>query len=292
MHDGLLPARARTGVEAAALRLRRNRDHVDARDLDAEERLDGLAHLRLVGILVHLEGVLAVGKTGVALLGDDRSDEYVSGVHDAFPSTSWSAASLTSTERAQTIGATSSSDGTVTSTRSRLRKDLIRPTSSSCAMTTSGVSLPHCSTSALACLVDGVSNAVPSTSASVSLPTWFERAPASAARRTLRFTLTSKLRMPGANATPPPVKCGARIVPWRARPVPFWRQGLARPPATMPRVLAPRVPARWAFSSARTTSCTMCLLSSAPNTAASSVALFAVVPPSTSAFNAAISRHS
>ena len=25
----------------------------------------------------------------------------------------------------------------------------------------------------------------------------------------------------GGNATPPPVNCGARIVPWRARPVPF-----------------------------------------------------------------------
>jgi hypothetical protein len=34
----------------------------------------------------------------------------------------------------------------------------------------------------------------------------------------------------------------------------------------------------------------MCLLSSAPNTAASSVALLAAEPPRTSAFNAAISR--
>ena len=145
---------------AAALRLGGHLDHVDALDLDAEELLDGLAHLRLVGVLVHLERVLAVGETGVALLGHDRGDEHVGGVHDAFPSTSGSAASLTSTERAQTIGATSSSDGTVTSTRSRLRNDLIRPISSSCATTTSGVSLPHFSTSALACLVDGVSNAV------------------------------------------------------------------------------------------------------------------------------------
>src|SRR5262245_35909168 len=69
--------------------------------------------------------------------------------------------------------------------------------------------------------------------------------------------------MLGGKATPPPVNCGARVVPARARPVPFWRHGFARPPETRPRDLAPRVPARSAFSSARTASCTRCGFTSA-----------------------------
>ena len=141
LHDGLLPARADALDRAPTLRLGGHLDRCGRSDLDAEELLDGLANLCLVRVLVHLERVLAVGEAGVALLGHDRGDEDVGGIHDAFPSTSGSAASLTRTERAQTIGATSSSDGTVTSTRSRLRNDLINPISSSCATTTSGVVL-------------------------------------------------------------------------------------------------------------------------------------------------------
>src|SRR4029077_7513631 len=81
-----------------------------------------------------------------------------------------------------------------------------------------------------------------------------------------------------ANATPPPVQCGARVDPARARPVPFWRQGFERPPATSPRLLTPRVAARLAFSSARTASCTRCGFTSAPKTFSSSVRSFAFLP--------------
>jgi hypothetical protein len=56
----------------------------------------------------------------------------------------------------------------------------------------------------------------------------------------------------GPNATPPPVQMGERLDPARARPVPFWRQGLAPPPETMPRVLVAAVPRRRAACSART----------------------------------------
>src|SRR3954470_5836821 len=70
--------------------------------------------------------------------------------------------------------------------------------------------------------------------------------------------------------TPPPVHCGARIVPWRARPVPFWRHGLAPPPRTIPRVRVECVPWRRAASSAITVSCTSGPLNGAPNTASSS----------------------
>src|SRR3954451_3528915 len=76
---------------------------------------------------------------------------------------------------------------------------------------------------------------------------------------------------------PPPAKCGARIEPWRARPVPFWRHGLAPPPATLPRVLVECVPWRRAASSARTDSWTSGSWNSAPKAASSSVT-FLVAP--------------
>src|SRR5437870_7293567 len=94
--------------------------------------------------------------------------------------------------------------------------------------------------------------------------------------------------MVGGNATPPPVNCGARIVPARARPVPFCRHGFERPPETSPRLFAARVPARSALNSARTTSWTRCGLTSAPKTVASSVKSFAFLPAAsrTGAFGA------
>src|SRR3954452_12070414 len=70
---------------------------------------------------------------------------------------------------------------------------------------------------------------------------------------------------------------GERDEPARARPVPFWRHGLAAPPRTLPRVLVECVPWRRAASSARTDSCTSGPLKRAPKTASSSVAV--LVPP-------------
>src|SRR3954470_20165352 len=78
---------------------------------------------------------------------------------------------------------------------------------------------------------------------------------------------------------PPPVQIGLRDEPARARPVPFWRQGFAPPPRTLPRVLVECVPWRRAASSARTDSCTSGPLKRAPKTASSSVAV--LVPPRT-----------
>src|SRR4051812_26784297 len=66
---------------------------------------------------------------------------------------------------------------------------------------------------------------------------------------------------------------GERLEPARARPVPFWRHGLAAPPRTRPRVRVACVPRRRAASSAITTSCTSGPLNSAPNTSASSVSV-------------------
>src|SRR3954454_19001060 len=71
---------------------------------------------------------------------------------------------------------------------------------------------------------------------------------------------------------PPPVQMGEREEPARARPVPFWRHGLAPPPRTIPRVLVACVPCRRAASSARTDSCTSGSLNGAPKAASSSLA--------------------
>src|SRR5207237_4081274 len=135
--------------------------------------------------------------------------------------------------------ATSSSDGRVTITRWRFRKDFARLSSPSATTTTVGVLLSHFSSSATASLVEGASNVEASTSPSVPAWAWSLSAERSAAFIALLFTLRSKLRGVGGDATPPPVNWGARVVPCRAPPVPFWRHGFARPPGPGPPVFAP-----------------------------------------------------
>src|SRR5205823_2501253 len=82
-----------------------------------EELLDGLADLGLVRVRVDAEAVLALGDHRVRLLGHDRRLQDLADVHyAALPWTSGSAASLTSSARAQTTAATSSSPGEVTTT--------------------------------------------------------------------------------------------------------------------------------------------------------------------------------
>src|SRR3954451_10656828 len=76
---------------------------------------------------------------------------------------------------------------------------------------------------------------------------------------------------------PPPTQIGERDEPARARPVAFWRHGLAPPPRTLPRVLVAWVPWRCAASSARTDSCTSGSWNSAPK-AGSSSGTFVVAP--------------
>src|SRR3989338_8087863 len=60
----------------------------------------------------------------------------------------------------------------------------------------------------------------------------------------------------GPCVTPPPFQIGERLEPWRARPVPFWRQGFLPPPRTSPRPLACAVPARALLCIAVMTWCT------------------------------------
>ena len=75
-HLRRVPAR-----EPAALRLGLHPGRAHAVDAHAEDLLDRLAHLRLVGPLVHAERVLVGREQGVALLGDDRPDDHLARVH-------------------------------------------------------------------------------------------------------------------------------------------------------------------------------------------------------------------
>src|SRR5581483_2569810 len=201
LHDGLLPAGARAPVEAAALRLCRHRDDVDARHLDVEQLLDRLPDLRLVRVAVNLERVAATRRALVRLLRDDGREDDLARVHQlALPWTSGSAASLTISERAQTTAPTSSSPGATTATRSMLRKLFTRFSSSCSATTTSGACLPHDSRSARADFVDGVPKCPASTTASVPSLACAASAERRAARCALRFTFWSKVRGVFANA--------------------------------------------------------------------------------------------
>src|SRR5205823_11217363 len=119
-----------------------------------------------------------------------------------------------------------------------------------------GSSLAQLATRSAAARVEGSENEPSPRIPNVPAAACALKAERKAERRAFRFTLTSKLRGPGGNTTPPPVNCAARIVPARARPVPFWRHGFARPPETSPRLFAPRLPARRALGSARTGSWT------------------------------------
>src|SRR5581483_3451799 len=233
LDDRLLPALPRAPDLPAPLRLRLHLGDVHRRHLDLEELLDRLADLRLVRVRVDAERVLARLDQAVALLGDDRRDQDLAGrkAHSAssffappLPARASSASSApceTSSERAQTTAATSSSPGVTTPTWARFLKLFAIAFSSSPTTSTRGRSLPHASSTAAAFFVDGVSQAEPSMSASEPSCAWLASAARSAARETFRLTLTSKLRIVGGNATPPPVQCGTRVEPARARPVPF-----------------------------------------------------------------------
>src|SRR6476620_5734912 len=114
------------------------------------------------------ERVIAARRRRVRLLAEDRGEDDLARVHYcALPWTSGSAASLTSSERAQTTAPTSTSLGPITATRSRLRKLLIRFVSSGSATSTSGVASDAPSTSPRAAFVDGSPKASAVTTPSV-----------------------------------------------------------------------------------------------------------------------------
>src|ERR687895_2142365 len=91
LHDGLLPGARAPGGEPAALRLGRHRRRADLDDADVEELLDRLLDLRLVGIRMDAERVLARRRQHVRLLRDDGADDDLAGVHGLrlLPASDW-----------------------------------------------------------------------------------------------------------------------------------------------------------------------------------------------------------
>src|SRR5262249_7518386 len=158
--------------------------------------LDCVPDLRAMRVRVDLERVLAVHGAVIALLGDDRRENDLVGMHDylALVSTVGRAPWLTTSERAQTTAPTSSSEGATTTTRGRLRKLFAATSSSSVRTTRVGVARPEASSTLLPAFVDGSSNVVASRSAIDPAWAWLASADRRAAFAAFRFTLSSKLR--------------------------------------------------------------------------------------------------
>ena len=142
------------------------------------------------------------------------------------------------------------------------------------------------SSTSAAVLVLGASNSRSCTTLSFPLVSASVSAERRAPRFIFLFTRISWSRGWGPCTTPPPVHCGERFEPCRARPVPFWRQGLRPPPETSPRVLVECVPRRIEAKPASTTWCIRGTLTLASNTsgARSRVPTFLPATETTSTF--------
>ena len=99
LHDGLLPGlRVALRVRASALLLAAHRGGGDADDLHAEDLLNGLLYLDLIGILSDLKGILLDVEVLHRLLGDDGADDdIVRGGHQANTSSIFCSAALSTT---------------------------------------------------------------------------------------------------------------------------------------------------------------------------------------------------
>src|SRR3954451_9341433 len=274
-HDRLLPLAPATGTDAAALRLGLDPRRANAIHADAEDVLDRLAHLSLVGPLVHAERVLVGRQQRIALLRDDGPDDHLARVHfDAAFSVSRASAASDTTIRAWPItSAMPTASACMTLTSRRLRNDFTAVSSPSVSTTRMLPSPSNPAIASAAVRVDGVSNFDGSSAAIEPRSACTDRAARNARLRALRFTLTVYARGFGPKATPPPLRFGVDSAPTRARPVPFWRQAFAPVMLTSPRVWVDAVPRRCAASSARTASCTSGPWKRSPNTESSSASV-------------------
>src|SRR3954463_2129849 len=196
LHDRLLPrpGLARRVAAPLGLGLHGGRAHVD--DLHVEQRLDRLADLRLVRVVVDAERVLAGGGEHVALLAHDRADDDLGVVHHEPPfarSVRASAAAWDSSSAdAPTTSAMPRLVAGSTDTRARLRKESATCCSAS-SRTTRTDPRPAPSQSPrsfAAALVEGVSKPLAASKiASDSRSAWMLSALRNAARRSLRLTL-------------------------------------------------------------------------------------------------------
>src|SRR5687768_3252240 len=191
-HDRLLPAAAGSAREPAALRLGLHPGRAHAVDAHREDLLDRLAHLRLVGPLVHPERVLVGREQGVALLGDDGPDDHLARVHFAAAfSVSRASAASEMTSRAWPItSATPTSSACMTLTERRFLNDLTAFSSPSVSTTSTLPSPSKDAIASAAAFVDGVSKLAGSMPAIEPRSACTDSAALSARRRALRFTFT------------------------------------------------------------------------------------------------------
>src|SRR5436190_2386660 len=195
LDDGLLPRPRAAGGEPAALGLGLDRHRADVDHADVEERLDGLADLRLVRLGVDAERVLVGRGEDVALLADDRADDHLRRLHQSASPlarvvSASSPACEASTALARTMSAMPTLSAGRTDSRSTLRNESAMRSSSMPSTTSTPAGWSQSRKSATASLVDGVSvNGAGSRTASEPREACSDSAQRSAARRSLRLTL-------------------------------------------------------------------------------------------------------
>src|SRR4051794_35885810 len=195
LHDGLLPRPRAAGGEPAALGLGLDRHRADVDHADVEERLDGLADLRLVRLGVDAERVLVGRGEDVALLADDGADDHLRRLHQSASPlarvvSASSPACEASTALARTMSAMPTLSAGRTDSRSTLRNESAMRSSSMPSTTSTPAGWSQSRKSATASLVDGVSvNGAGSRTASEPREACSDSALRSAARRSLRLTL-------------------------------------------------------------------------------------------------------
>src|SRR5688572_24842486 len=281
---GLFPAPLAADHAAEPALLALHVQHGDAVDLGLEHQLHRRLDLGLGGAVRHAEDVLAVlvGDEG-AFLGHHRREHYV---HQAIAAVLLHLSSSSSLATApfvrSTLGKRTNATGfalpaDITRTWRKLRADSIRFSSMSSVMTRSS-SKPSDFTFCASSLVLGASTVNLSTTRRRSSRASCDRIAAIPARYILRFTLCVKFSSGEfGKILPPPRHSGLEVMPARARPVPFCRQGFLVECLTAPRSFCAREPMRALAWKATTIWCTSDSLKSRANT--SSVALKVPAPP-------------
>src|SRR5512133_3666436 len=224
-HEGLLPVRAPADVAADPLVLPARDGGAHGEDVHVEQLLDGLLHLDLGRVAVHLERELP-GRLSRALvlLGDERTLHHVLGgeVHESTSSIFFAVAAVSTSVSCPRMSYTLRPSTGRKSAPARFRT-LFASAWFAAASTTSAFFAPSFARTFAAVALFGACGAHSCTM--TSLPSF--------PRTTLWL---------------------ARVEPWRARPVCFCFQGFFPPPDTRDRFFTAWVPERSEASFAFTTS--------------------------------------
>src|SRR6185503_5082444 len=262
-HVGLLPAALAADGLAEAPLFALDVQHRHRVDLGLEHQLDRGLDLGLGRAVGDAEHVLAelVGDEGAFLRHHRREHhghQLIDGVFLHLSSSSSFATALlvisTRAERTSASGLALRTD--ITCTFVRLREESIRFWSSS-SVSTSTSSKPSAFTFCASILVFGASTLNSSTTRRRSSRASCDRIDAMPARYILRLTLWEKFSSGEfGKILPPPRQSGLEVMPARAQPVPFCRQGFLVEWLTAPRSFCAREPMRAFAWNAMTTWCT------------------------------------